>query len=530
MSRTITRTLYTNAQITTLDTAMPEAEALVAEDGRILEIGGAERCRYAAGPRAEVIDLEGGFVYPGFGDGHVHLASYAREMAMVDLRKTTSYGEALQEVARFAEGCRPGQWILGGRWAQDQWSPGRPPHREQLDAVTGGRPAALASLDGHSVWANTAALTHLGIRRETTDPVGGRIVRDPDGEPTGVLQETAAEPARQLWSSQAAGDLRTLLRAAFDHALAGGITSIHDFDQVDAIDAYTGLRADDRLPLRVFKSVPAHHLETAITSGWRTGAGDSRLRQGPVKIFADGALGSRSAAMINGYRDDPANHGIVRTPPEEIESLVELAGAHGIAAAIHAIGDQANRTALSAFERFRAGHPGSGLRQRIEHAQHLSGEDLARFADLGVIASMQPSHCADDMTMAGQAVSPGTYSYPWRTLLDCGARLVFGSDAPVSALEPLAGIHAAVSRQNAAGLPPEGFQPEQRITVAEALHAYTAGPAWASGEEGVKGRLCIDMLADFVVLSDDLLRCEPSRIPHLRVHRTIVGGRVAWTS
>jgi len=502
---------------------------LVAEDGVIVAVGDLDECTAAAGASAERVDLEGGYVYPGFTDSHVHLANAAREMTMVDLRSATSYEQALDDVAHFARNCGPDDWILGGRWSHHGWTPVQWPHRSGLDVATQGRPAALASLDGHSIWANSAALARLGIDARTPDPVGGRIMRDETGEPTGILQERATEAARQLWATQGDTDLHMLLPAAFERALSAGLTSIHDFDGVDAIEAFSALHADGRLPLRVLKSVPVAHLETAIAAGWRTGRGDTWLRQGAVKIFADGALGSRSAAMIRAYRDEPGNRGIVRTPPDEIAAITELAGRHGIAAAIHAIGDQANRIVLDVFEQ-QQDLGGHSLRHRVEHAQHVAEEDLIRFARLGVIASMQPAHCVDDMDMVVDALAPEVLSYPWRTLLDDGATLAFGSDAPVGPLDPLLGIHAAVSRQDLHALPPSGFQPHERITVTEALRAYTAGPAWASGEENVKGRLAVGMLADFVVLSDDVISTDVHMIPKIQVHRTVVAGTSQWTS
>lgn len=522
--------MYSNGVIATFNEDEPTARALVVEGESIVAVGSEEYCREVAGTDAQRIDLDGGYVYPGFTDCHTHLANTAREMTMVDLRASRSYEGALAEIRRFCANRPEGQWILGGRWAHNRWTAPHWPHRRELDVATGGRPTALSSLDGHSIWVNTAALTFLGIDSDTPDPVGGQIVRDEDGTPTGVLKETAIERARALWSTHHDIDLGSCLPAAMERALAGGLTSVHDFDGVDAIEAFGDLRDAGVLPLRVFKSVPVPHLPTAITDGWRTGGGDHWLRQGPVKIFADGALGSRTAWMKASYRDEPGNHGLTRTPIEGMDELIRLAAEHGIASAVHAIGDEANSAVLALLGQHPTDDRGRRLRHRIEHAQHLDHADLKLFAPLGVIASMQPTHCTDDMHMVEDAVPSGSLSYPWRSLIDTGASVAFGSDAPIGALEPLQGIHAAVSRQDAEGRPASGFQPEQRITVIEAIHAYTAAAAYASGEEQLKGRLAAGQLADFIVLSDDLLHAEPSRIPQLQVHRTVVGGRTRWTS
>ncbi|WP_426243076.1 amidohydrolase [Nocardioides sp. LHG3406-4] len=522
--------MYFNGVIATFDGVQRTARALVVEGESIVAVGSEEHCREIAGRDAQRIDLDGGFVYPGFTDCHTHLANAAREATMVDLRTSRSYEEALAEIRRFSADRPEGQWILGGRWAHNRWTTPHWPHRRELDIATGGRPAALSTLDGHSIWVNTAALALLGIDADTPDPVGGEIVRDEDGTPTGVLKETAIERARSLWSTHHDVDLRACLPLAIERALAGGLTSVHDFDGVDAIEAFGDLRDAGQLPLRVFKSVPVPYLRTAITDGWRTGGGDHWLRQGPVKIFADGALGSRTAWMKAGYLDEPGNHGLTRTPVDDMDELIRLAAEHGIASAVHAIGDEANSSVLALLARHPTDDRGQRLRHRIEHAQHLDHAALTSFAPLGVIASMQPTHCTDDMHMVEDAVPAASLSYPWRSLIDTGATVAFGSDAPIGALEPLQGIHAAVSRQDTEGRPADGFQPEQRITVTEAIHAYTAAAAYASGEEQVKGRLAVGQLADFVVLSDDLLRADPSLIPKLQVHRTVVGGQTRWTS
>ncbi|MBF8190045.1 amidohydrolase [Nonomuraea sp. K274] len=515
--------IFRNARIHTGDPERPRAEALAVDGEEIVAAGTEAEVGAAIGAGAELVDLAGEAVIPGLYDAHIHTGKYARERSQVDLRLARSLEEALAAIAEHAVRLSPGAWLFGGRWNSNVWERPVQPDRHALDSVCPDRPAALPSVDGHTVWANSQALRMIGVDRTTPDPVGGQIVRDEDGEPTGILRESASYPLRALMT---AGDLVDELRAAHEELLALGLTSVHDIDDEDCRAAYLRLHDAGELKLRVHKAIPAEHLEAAVEEGRRTGAGDDWFRTGPVKLYSDGALGSHSCHMIEGFAGDEGNHGIAVTPYDDLVKLVRTAGAAGIAVATHAIGDQAGRLVIDAYE--EAGRP-AGLRYRIEHAQHLRRADITRMARLGIVASMQPVHCTTDMDLvsallAGQDLA----SYAWRTMLNAGVPLAFGSDAPVEHPNPFAALHAAVTRTRADGTPPGGWQPEQRLSVGEALLAHTLGSAYAAGEEGRKGVLAPGRLADLIAVDTDPFTANADSIPHTKVLTTVVGGEIRW--
>lgn len=521
--------LFRNARFLTLDTSHPLVEALAARDGRVLLAGSEQECRGALGSGFETHDLDGAWVIPGLTDSHIHFTAYARGLREIVLEDAPSLADALDRVGRRAASLQPGEWVLGGNWDHNRWPERRPPDKTALDAVTPDNPAALHSRDGHSLWVNSRALELAGITSATPDPVGGHIVRLPDGSPSGLLQENAQDAVWDAVGEMPVEALVALLKEAFPHAHAAGLTSIHDFDGTDAIAAYRALHDSGELRLRVFKSVPAGYLDRALEEGIRTGQGDEWLRYGPVKIFTDGALGSHSAAMFEPFAGDPGNTGIEVTPPEPLQRMVLRASAGGIWCALHAIGDRANRNALDAFERARRELPDSGVRYRIEHVQHLHADDLPRLAALDVIASMQPIHATSDMYLADELLGErARYSYAWRSVLASGARLAFGSDCPVEPLDPFLGLHAAVTRQRD-GRPEGGWYPEERLTAEEAVRAYTEGAAWASGEERLKGRLAPGMLADFVALPSNPLEGNPEALLAMQVQATYIGGERVYS-
>lgn len=523
-------TIYANATFHTLDDARPRATALACDGEEIVAIGELDEVRALARPGATKVDLNGGFVVPGPTDAHIHLASYARQLHWVNLRESTSVEDAARRVGRHAAGIEGDRWILGGRWDFNWWQPPVPPDRRPLDATCPDRPAALESRDGHSVWVNGEALRRLGTDRDTPDPAGGEIVRDDTGEPTGLLREAAVSAVRQRTEAESVDQLPLLLQEAFGHMLASGLTGVHDLDGEDARAAYERLHDGGALPIRVYKSIPCSALDDAIAAGRRTGDGDSWLRTGPVKVFTDGALGSHTAAMLMPYAGEPANTGIEVTRPDALREIVRRACRARIGVAAHAIGDKANRTVLDTFMAAREEGPAEGLRFRIEHAQHLSPADLPRLARADVVASMQPVHCTSDIATAEEILAGhDVLSYAWGDVARSGASLAFGSDAPVEDPSPLAGIHAAITRRRPDGTPQGGWQPDQRVDVERALLAYTVGSAYASGEEGVKGRLRPGMLADFVVLPADPFDLPPDELLSLQVEATIVGGTMRWS-
>ncbi|MEH1014064.1 amidohydrolase [Micromonospora sp. CPCC 206060] len=529
----VTGTVFENARIHTLDPARPHAEAMLVRGERIVAVGDLDKCRERAGVGARRVDLAGMTVLPGLIDSHLHSALWARGLEQVDLRGTDSLDAALARIARAVAALPPGAWLFGGRWDSNRWTRPVQPTRADLDRVCPDRPAVLPSIDGHTTWVNTAALRHLGIDATTVDPPGGEIVRDADGEPTGILRENAADRANDLMRSPAAGDLVALLRTHLPRLLSVGLTSIHDIDGQDCRVAYETLYAQGELPLRVHKSIPLTFLDEAIDRGWATGDGDRWLRTGPVKVFTDGALGSHTCLMSQPYPGQPGNHGIAVTPAEEFARLLARAAGAGIAVAAHAIGDAANAMVLRAYARWRADNDGAGgvprLRHRIEHAQHLRPADVAMFGPLGVVASMQPTHCTSDIPLTASLLAGRDLaSYAWRSLRDAGATVAFGSDAPVEDPDPFHGIHAAVTRQQAGGHPPGGVDPNERLDLDAALHAFTVAGAYASYEEHLKGRLRAGMLADFIALPTSPYQVPAGDLRDISVDVTVVGGVIRW--
>ncbi|GAB2732485.1 amidohydrolase [Sinomonas soli] len=519
-------TLFTDALFRTLDPRHPAVEALLVEDGLIVAAGTVAAMRERAPRGTEEVSFGGGTAVPGFADAHIHTASLARAMHQVDLHAATSLEEALERLRPVVAEPASTGWIFGGWWDSNRWSVPVQPDRRSLDSVCGDRPAALTSADGHTVWCNTAALRRLGIDATTPDPVGGEYVRDPHGDPSGILRESAVYQIRDLEAREGAATLADQLAAAQEHLLAAGITSVHDIDGPDALAAFEQLRSEGRLSLRVHKLLLADGLDAAIAQGIRTGDGDEWISTGAVKIFADGAAGSHTCHMSEHFPGDEQDFGMEVTPYPELVDLVRTASEAGLAVAVHAIGDRANQLVLDALAANLGVSARHGIRHRIEHAQFLRREDVARVAELGVVASMQPQHCPADYPLRSLLAGRDLAAYAWRSLLDAGAVLAFGSDAPVEEPRPLLGLHAAITRMTPAGEPSGGWDPHERITAEEALHAYTVGTAYASGEEDLKGRLAPGMLADFAVLDTDPFACTPDALPEAKVTATVVGGQV----
>ena len=521
-------TVYAGATFHTLDPALGDVAALAVRGERIVAAGTVEACGKAAGASAAEVDLGGATVVPGLVDSHIHTAQYARSLISVDLHGATSLQQALAAVRSHADGLPPGAWVTGGGWDCHRWPVPVQPNRRDLDSVVPDRPVVLPTIDRHTLWVNSVALQRAGIDRHTPDPVGGEIVRDAEGEPTGILREAASSLIEEPDDPAA---LPGLLRSAMDRLLSHGLTGVHDIDGADAWSALETLRAADDLPIRVHKLIPRVDLQQHIDAGHATGDGDAWLRTGPVKLFTDGALGSHSCLMTHGFADQPDNHGIAVTPYPELRELVLRAGSAGIAVAAHAIGDAANHQLIDVFAEAIAARPDSPLRYRIEHTQYLQPADVQRIARLGIVASMQPTHCTSDIALtdtmlAGQDLA----CYAWRSLLDAGAVVAFGSDAPVEDPNPWLGIHAAVTRQRADATPAGGWQPHERVTLDQALRGYTVAPAYASYSEHLLGRLRPGMLADFAALADDPFAIEASELHAVRVLATVVGGRVRWSA
>lgn len=530
-----------NGPIYTLDPANPTARAVLISDGRILALGSEGRVQAAAaGMRAATLNLQGRAVVPGLADAHVHINYQGQAGFEVRLGAAATLEDAQRQIADRAATLAPGTWLKGGGWDHAAWGR-RWPTRADLDAVCSLHPAALTRKDGHSLWVNSAALALAGVTAATPDPPGGSIQRDRDGEPTGILTETAMDLVRAAIPPLTEDERLQALKAALDEALSYGITSIHvppGTDHTGGPEVWRDLqtlRARDRLRVRCLVHIAQPDLQGALGLGMRSGFGDAWLRFGGLKLFADGALGSESAEMLTHY-EGRRHTGIATLEPELLEELVRSANLAGIAVAIHAIGDAANRKVLDAIERAQAARTALGavapplaFPNRIEHVQVLHPKDLGRLAQLGVVASMQPIHAMSDMETAEALWGPRcAYAYAWRSLLSTGATLAFGSDAPVETMNPWMGVHAAATRQRPGGVPAEGWYPEQRLSVQETLEAYCVGPALASGESRDKGRIAPGMLADMAVLTGDPFRSAPGELHAITAAMTLVEGQVVF--
>jgi predicted amidohydrolase YtcJ len=526
--------LLFNGRIYTMDADHPRARAVAAVDNRILAVGDDDDLRPLLRPGGLAVDLKGRTVIPGLIDAHVHFGWHSNALyrGQVDLDNVPSKEDAIDRVAAQARWTPPGQWIQGGGWNKNIW-PGRAfPTAADLDAATTSHPVALGDKSRHATWVNRLALELAGITADTRDPAGGQIVRDESGLPTGLLLETAADLVYNVIPEPDVETMMKALRRGIAEAHRLGLTGFHDPGHPVVLAALQELRSRQELSLRALVHIPGDDLEAARQLGLRSALGDEYLRIGGVKIFADGALGPQSAHMLAPYEGMAGNCGIPTHSAEELADLVGCAHSAGLSVAVHAIGDAANRAVLDAIASSRSSPLPSppSLPDRIEHVQLLDPDDLPRLAQLDVVASMQPIHATSDMEMAGRYWGRRcAQAYAWRSLLDSGACLAFGSDCPIETLDPLAGIHAAVTRRRADGAPgPGGWIPAQRLTVMEAVHAYTLGAAHASGEAHLKGSLSPGKLADMVVLSGDIFTMDPMGIADTRVEETIFDGRIAY--
>jgi predicted amidohydrolase YtcJ len=518
-----------NGRIHTQNPQQPLVSALAARNGQIIYAGDDATALDLLARRGgtEAVDLRGACAIPGLTDAHLHFEWFSLGLRRVDV-ETSTLAAAVDRVAEAAARAPAGGWLLGFGWNHNAWG-GRFPTAADLDRVAADRPVFLAAKSGHAAWVNTVGLERAGITAATPDPANGVIVRDPAGRPTGILLEEALELVRAVIPAPTLDELTTAMTEALPVAHRAGLTGVHDFDESLALQAYQVLRGRGELTLRILKSIPAALLDEAIAVGLRSGLGDDWLRIGHVKMFSDGALGPGTAWMFEGYEEDPGNTGIVATEVETLRTAVRRATAAGLACAIHAIGDRANHEVLNIFAEVRP-NPTVRPRNRIEHVQLLRPADQGRLASLGVVASMQPLHATSDMLMAERGWGRRCAgAYAWRTQLRHGAVLACGSDCPVEPIAPLLGIHAAVTRRRADGSPgPDGWYPEQRLTVAEAVAGFTWGPAYAAGLEDRLGSLEPGKLADVTILDQDIYAIEPMTILSTNVIGTVVGGRFVW--
>lgn len=519
--------VLTNGSIYTMDAARPIASAAAIRDGQIVAVGSDDEIKPLLRTGDEWIDLGGRCVTPGLVDAHVHFQHFSLSLQNVDLDGAPTRDAALARVSAYISEHPGDGWVRGRGWSQDAWPDRAFPTAADLDAIIPHRPVFLSHKSGHAAWVNSAALKLSRIDEATTDPPGGQIQRDKTGRPTGIFFEDAIDLVAGHIPRPTPTDVARAMRRAQAYCWSVGLTGLHDFDGRDCFVALQMLREAGELGLRVVKNVPVYRMEHALGVGLRSGFGDDWLRIGGVKIFADGALGSRTAAMIAAYEGEPENLGIVVTDKEDMLDKARRASAGGLSLTVHAIGDRANHDVLDVYELLRKEEmPSPRLRHRIEHVQILHPRDLNRLAALGVIASMQPIHATSDMEMADRYWGErARYSYAWRTIWDSGALVVFGSDAPVERIDPLPGIHAAVTRQRAGGYPgPNGWFPEERLSLAETIQAFTTAAALTSGQEKRLGSITPGKLADLTVFERDFFTTPVDELLEIGVSGTIVDG------
>ncbi len=526
--------LYTNGNIRLSADPGSHAEALAVEQGVIVGTGSTNdiRNRFSAD---RVIDLGGKYVLPGFVDAHAHLEGLGIALMTLDLAGTNSVQEIQSRVADDVAHSAGRSWVRGRGWDQNRWTSKVFPDRSMLDAVSSTVPMLLVRIDGHAVWVNSKVIALSGITRFTPDPPGGKILRDASGEPTGVFVDNAMDTIRALLPPPTREERMRAVKAAIAVCTRVGLVGVHDMGvDEDLIAIYRDLITEGNFPFRVYAAIDGagRTWEQHRVSGPESDFGNGRLSVRALKLYADGALGSRGAALIAPYSDDPGNRGITVTSSDGMRTIVQQAVEAGFQVCTHAIGDRANAMTLDVYESVikASGKKGSDLRLRIEHAQVLDPADIPRFARLGVIPSMQPTHCTSDMPWVEERLGPVRCrtAYAWRSLLRTGVIIPAGSDFPVEAPNPLWGFYAAITRQDRSGQPDSGWHSEQCMMREEALRAFTLWPAVASFHEAQTGTLTRGKWADFVVLSQDIMHVSPAEILHTEILMTVVAGEVVF--
>ncbi len=524
--------VFQNGTIWTVDAQNPRAEALAVYNGRILAVGSKAAIKSLVGPQTRVIDLEGRVLLPGFIDNHVHFLTSGIQLLGIELRSARSEEEFAERLKNHAV-RNPGRWITGGDWDHESWPGAREPHRGLIDAVTPSTPVFVNRLDGHMALANSLALQLAGIDRNTPDPPGGEIVRDPaTGEPTGLLRDEAMSRVYAVIPTASEAERIEGATAAMALARRCGVTSIHDVGSPEDLRLYQTLMERGQLGVRVDCRIPISQYRILVSAGIRAHFGNDMLRIGSLKAFADGSLGSTTALFFEPYEGSKTNRGLPMdiVLDGSLEKWALDADKEQLQLSVHAIGDSANSLMLDIFERCINENPAWDRRFRIEHAQHIARKDIARFARLGVIASMQPFHAIDDGRWAHKriGIERCREAYSFRSLLDQGVNLCFGTDWSVAPLNPLWGIYAAVTRRTLDGLHPNGWIPQEKISVAEAVACYTRNSAYASYDENSRGQLKEGYLADLVVLSRDIFAIPAEEIWDVQVDLTVLDGRVIF--
>ena len=504
-------------------------QAIAVSGGTITAVGSNEKIQQLKGPKTQVIDFGGHFVMPGFNDAHVHLGSGGFEKLNVDLVGSKSLDDMKQRIAARVKTAAPGEWIVGRGWDHTLWAEQKTPTRADIDSVTGNHPAIFNRVDGHIAITNSAALKAAGVTAQSPDPHGGKIDRDDKGEPTGILRETAMGLVGEKIPPPSSAQRRRAAELALQDAAHWGITSAQDNSDWEDFLTYQQMEKEGKLTLRICEWLPFDAPPEQLLHARRYHPqSDPMLHTGMLKGFMDGSLGSRTAAMLAPYDDDPKNSGIPRYEQDKLNAMAAERANDGFQIGFHAIGDRGARMALDAFAYAIQKSNKKNLRFRIEHDQVVAPEDFKKYKALGVIASVQPNHLLTDMNWAEAHIGPerAKHSYPWKEFEDNGIPLAFGTDYPVEPITPFRGLYAAVTRKNEAGT--KEYYPEQKLTIDHAIYAYTIGAAQAEFAEEKKGQLTPGMLADFVVLDRDITKVAPPEILKTRVLRTVVGGKTVY--
>jgi predicted amidohydrolase YtcJ len=526
--------IVTNAKIWTVDHEKPTAQAVAVLGDRIVAVGSNQEVELWRGPKTRLIDANGKLVLPGFNDAHVHFVSGGFQLESVKLNDVTSKEEFKRRIAEKVRQTPKGEWVQGGDWDETKWSPSELPTKELIDDISKDTPVFVDRYDGHLCLANSAALKLAGVTAKTVDPPGGKVVRDAQGNPTGILKDAAMDYVYKVIPPLSHARRMQAARRALAHAAALGVTSLQDMVPNDAdVAAYAELEQAGELTSRIYVAPGISEVNDQTEIGFRHAFGSTYLRIGALKAFADGSLGSGTAYFYDPYLNQGDNHGLLSDgmhPVSLMHDRVMKADEAGLQLCIHAIGDQGISMILDIYADVEKAHGPADRRFRIEHAQHMAAKDFERFHELQVIASVQPFHAIDDGRWAESRIGHDRASrtYAFRTFLDHGVRLALGTDWTVAPLNPLLTVYAAVTRQTLDGKNPGGWFPEQKLTVAEAIEAYTMGSAYAEFQEKEKGSITPGKLADLVILSEDLFSIDPTKIRDVRALKTIVGGRLVW--
>lgn len=526
------KTAFTNGKIFTVNEKQPHAECVIVEGNKIIFVGSNKESKKMMDADTKIIDLNGRLMLPGFNDNHVHFISGGFYLLGIDLRPAISTSEFKSILKSYSEKY-PGKWITGGYWDHEKWEIKNLPTKEMIDEVVSDQPVFVDRLDGHMAVANSYALKLSGITKYTQSPEGGLIVKDPKtGEPTGVLKDNAMSLINNLIPEPTDEENYSALIVALDEAKKLGITSVQDITYQDALTTFQKAKDEGKLTCRIFTRWPIADYDYLIKNHLSIGSGDDLIRFGSLKAFADGSLGSSTAWFFEKYEQDTSTFGLPMDiiTDGSLEKWSLDADKNHLQLSVHAIGDRANSYMLDLYEKIAKENPKWDRRFRIEHSQHVRFDDIKRFSELGVIASVQPYHCIDDGVWAEKRIGKERikYTYPFKSFLEAGVKLCFGTDWYVAPLNPLLGIYAAVTRRTLDNKNPDGWIPEQKISIEDAIKCYTLNSAYASFEENIKGSIEVGKLADLIVLSEDILSIDPIKIKDVVVDMTVFDGKIVF--